>query len=82
MEIRFFVGEVTRQVTLENITQDEEWANNIPEGIRDAIGRRLNRLSEQCNQMLTTASIIGREFDFRLLETRTETPILSKLPFS
>ncbi len=78
----FFVGEVTRQVTLENITQDEEWANNIPEGIRDAIGRRLNRLSEQCNQMLTTASIIGREFDFRLLETRTETPILSKLPFS
>ena len=63
----FFVGEVTRQVTLENITQDETWASTIPEGVRDAIGRRLNRLSDQCNQMLTTASIIGREFDFRLL---------------
>ncbi|MEE8159830.1 MAG: hypothetical protein V3T78_10785, partial [Dehalococcoidia bacterium] len=39
----------------------------IPEGIREAIGQRLNRLSEQCNQALTTASIIGREFDFKLL---------------
>ena len=63
----FFVGEVTRQATLENVTQDEEWASIIPEGVRDATGRRLNRLSERCNQMLTTTSIIGREFDFRLL---------------
>ena len=63
----FFVGEVTRHVTLENITNREEWASIIPEGVRDAIGRRFSRLSEQCNQMLTTASIIGREFDFRLL---------------
>ncbi len=39
----------------------------IPEGVREAIGQRLNRLSEQCNQALTTASIIGREFDFKLL---------------
>ena len=63
----FFVGEVTRGVTLGNVTQDEEWASVIPEGVRDAIGRRLNRLSDQCNDMLTTASFIGREFDFRLL---------------
>ena len=63
----FFVGEVTRQVTLENLTQDEDWASIIPEGVRDAIGRRLNRLSERCVDVLTTASIIGREFDFRLL---------------
>ncbi len=39
----------------------------IPEGVREVIGRRLNRLSEQCNEVLTTASMIGREFDFRLL---------------
>ena len=39
----------------------------IPEGVREVIGQRLNRLSEQCNEVLTTASIIGREFDFRLL---------------
>ena len=63
----FFVGEVTRHVTLENITEDPGWVGVIPEGVRDAIGRRLNRLSEQCNQMLTTASVVGREFEFRLL---------------
>jgi tetratricopeptide (TPR) repeat protein len=40
----------------------------IPEGVREVIGQRLNRLSEQCNQTLTTASIIGREFDFKLLK--------------
>lgn len=34
----------------------------IPEGVREAIGQRLNRLTEQCNQVLTTAAIIGREF--------------------
>jgi DNA-binding CsgD family transcriptional regulator/tetratricopeptide (TPR) repeat protein len=39
----------------------------IPEGVREAIGHRLNRLSDHCNQALSTASIIGREFEFRLL---------------
>ncbi len=39
----------------------------IPEGVREVIGQRLNRLSEDCNRMLSTASIIGREFDFELL---------------
>ena len=41
----------------------------IPEGVRDAIGRRLNRMSDQCNQMLTTASVIGQECEFRLLNS-------------
>ena len=40
----------------------------MPEGVRDVIGQRLNRLSERCNEMLTNASIIGRQFDFRLLK--------------
>jgi len=39
----------------------------IPEGVREVIGQRLNRLSDLCNQALSTASVIGREFDFRLL---------------
>ena len=65
----FFVGEVTRQAPLDNLTQDLEWAVTIPEGIRDAVGRRLNRLSDQCNLMLTTAAIIGREFELMLLDS-------------
>ncbi len=63
-----FVGEVTRQIgPEEDLSTSGAWANTIPEGIRDAIGRRLDRLSERCNEVLTTASIIGRDFDFRLL---------------
>jgi DNA-binding CsgD family transcriptional regulator len=34
----------------------------IPEGIRDVIGQRLNRLSAPCNGMLSLAAVIGREF--------------------
>ena len=28
----------------------ESWALRIPEGVREVIGRRLDRLSERCNQ--------------------------------
>lgn len=40
----------------------------LPQGIRDAIGRRLDSLSEEANELLRVASVIGREFDTRLLE--------------
>ena len=40
----------------------------IPEGVREVIGRRLDRLSERCNEMLTIASVIGREFSLDQLE--------------
>ena len=55
----------------------------IPEGVREVIGQRLNRLSELCNQVLTTGSIIGREFEFKLLITlsggNTEEQLLKAL---
>jgi predicted ATPase len=40
----------------------------IPAGVYEAIGRRLDKLSEGCNRVLTVASVIGREFELRLLE--------------
>ncbi len=39
----------------------------LPDGVREAIGQRLNRLSDECNQALTTASVIGREFSLSQL---------------
>jgi len=33
----FFIGEITRQVTLDHITGDQGWSSVIPEGVRDAI---------------------------------------------
>jgi predicted ATPase len=40
---------------------------SIPHGLRDVIGKRLSRLSADCNRVLTVASVIGREFDYHAL---------------
>ena len=40
----------------------------IPEGLRDVIGKRLSRLSADCNRVLAVAAVVGREFDLATLE--------------
>ena len=67
-----FVGEVIRMLAQQGIEGSQARLTSIPEGVRDAIGRRLIRLSQGCNQVLTTASVIGREFDFQLLKTLSD----------
>jgi pimeloyl-ACP methyl ester carboxylesterase len=47
----------------------------IPEGVREVIGQRLSRLSEECNSILTIASVIGREFDLEALERASDLSI-------
>jgi DNA-binding CsgD family transcriptional regulator len=68
----FFMTEVIRLLAERGELSSEEIGGpqgiRIPEGVREVIGQRLNRLSEQCNQTLATASIIGREFDFKLIK--------------
>ncbi len=78
-----FVGEIVATLSPDGLEKGQEHLTNIPEGVRDAIGRRLNRLSEDCNQVLTTASVVGREFEFKLLsglnEEDTEDRVLGAL---
>lgn len=59
-------GEITssRQAT----SEPQQWSFRIPEGVREAIGKRLDRLSDRCNQVLTLASVIGQEFTLEQLE--------------
>ena len=69
-----FVTEVVRLLVQEGeLTQDpstgsgrteerDSWSVRIPEGVREVIGRRLDRLSQRCNETLTVASLVGREF--------------------
>ncbi len=40
---------------------------SIPEGLRDVIGKRLSKLSEECNRLLSIAAVIGREFRLDVL---------------
>ena len=63
-----FVTEVVRLLVQEGglaadqTKKRDSWTVRIPEGVREVIGRRLNRLSQRCNDTLIVASVIGREF--------------------
>ena len=73
-----FVTEVVRllvqegELTLEQVRGRESWEIGVPEGVREVIGRRLNQLSQRCNDVLTIASVVGREFTLELLNRLTD----------
>ncbi len=55
------------------------WEIQIPEGIREVIGRRLDRLSDRTNETLTIAAVIGRQFSFDALQELVEDTSESQL---
>jgi tetratricopeptide (TPR) repeat protein len=63
-----FVTEVVRLLVQEGalapdkLTSREHWSVRIPDGVREVIRRRLERLSERCQETLRTAAVLGREF--------------------
>lgn len=68
-----FVGEIVRQlceqgVSIETAGAPELAAAGLPEGVREAIARRLARLDPGVIELLRTAAVIGRDFEARLLE--------------
>ena len=73
-----FVTEVVRllvqegELSAEKARETDSWTIRIPEGVREVIGRRLNRLSQRCNEALTVASILGREFTMAQLKPLVE----------
>jgi len=78
-------GEVgaSRQAGTVPLRQSDTWTIRIPEGVREVIGRRLDRLTERCNETLTIASVMGREFALEqlrpLIEDMTEDRLLEVL---
>ncbi|MBN1400524.1 MAG: protein kinase [Anaerolineae bacterium] len=85
----FFVNEVVRllvqegELSPDKLKERKSWSVRIPEGVREVIGRRLNRLSERCNEVLTIAAVIGREFEMaplaRLVKEVSEERLLQVL---
>jgi tetratricopeptide (TPR) repeat protein/ribosomal protein L40E len=71
-----FVQEVVRYLVEEGLlTKDKKgWQTesrvlmSIPEGLRDVIGKRLSSLSQECNRVLSVASVIGRDFQLEVLQ--------------
>ena len=73
----FFVREVLRHLAETGAIERREggWTTQlpvdqlgIPEGVRDVVGRRLARLSEDANQALRIASVVGPEFELGVVQ--------------
>ena len=68
----FFLEEMVRHLGTTSPNPDgngSAWPLELPEGIREVIGRRLATLSGRAGQLLTTAAVMGREFRVEVLET-------------
>ncbi len=68
--VRLFVQE--GELTPEKLAGRDSWSVRTPEGVREVIGRRLDRLSQRCNEVLTSASVIGRQFSLDQLKAVAE----------
>ncbi len=69
----FFVAEIVRLLAQEGALSPAgppagPVALSIPEGVREVVGRRLNRLPDGCSAVLTVGAVIGRSFGLRELE--------------
>ena len=79
-----FIQEVFRYIAEEGLLkrQADEWTaisieslvTQIPEGLRDVIGKRLSRLSERTDHVLAVAAVIGRDFDLDTLRAVAGVP--------
>lgn len=71
----FFLSEVVRNLAeLGRLVETSDAPSGSVDlgttpGIRDVVNQRLTRLSDPCNQAMSTASIIGREFELELLNS-------------
>jgi tetratricopeptide (TPR) repeat protein len=69
----FFVSEIVRLLEAEGAFTGSMGSppSGVPEKVRDAVQRRLQRLARPCQQVLTDAAVIGRVFGLDLLERVT-----------
>ncbi len=72
----FFIGEVVRLMAAEGRLDDADGRRQvaIPQGVREVVGRRLDRLSEAANDVLRIAAVSGREFRLEVIEHVCDRP--------
>jgi DNA-binding SARP family transcriptional activator/tetratricopeptide (TPR) repeat protein len=63
-----FLTEMTRLLSDERLEQGTLERLPIPPGVHEAIDQRLRSLSGGCRRLLSTASVLGREFSLAALE--------------
>ena len=77
----FFIEEVLRHLIEVGAVDETEWRRlasftelGIPDGVREAIERRLAALSPAARRIVTMAAAIGRSFSIEVLEALAELP--------
>jgi DNA-binding SARP family transcriptional activator/tetratricopeptide (TPR) repeat protein len=77
----FFIEEVLRHLIEADAVEGTEWARlasftalGIPDGVREAIERRLATLSPTARRIVTMAAVIGRSFSITVLGALAELP--------
>jgi hypothetical protein len=77
----FFVREVLRHLAETGAVEQDEggWTARpalenlgIPESVREVVGRRLSRLSNDANRVLQVASVVGADFEVAVLGEATD----------
>jgi predicted ATPase len=64
----FFLSEVVNLMAQEGKLSSESVSDiAIPDGVKEALGRRLDRISEEANELLQVAAVAGREFTYDTL---------------
>jgi predicted ATPase/class 3 adenylate cyclase/tetratricopeptide (TPR) repeat protein len=72
----FFVGEIVRHLVESGalFVRDGRWTSDLtlenvglPEGVREVVGRRLSRLDDETQRLLSNAAVIGQEFGLPVL---------------
>ncbi|MGH7858613.1 MAG: ATP-binding protein, partial [Candidatus Binatia bacterium] len=74
----FFADEIVRLLAAEGRLQSAEALGaklRLPDGVREAIRRRLAPLSHKCQEILTVAAVVDHEFDARLLQAVSDRPM-------
>src|SRR5262245_11247589 len=68
----FFVKELVRLLLADGTLGADSSRPLIPQSVREVIGRRLDRVSPDCDRTLSCAAVIGPEFTVGLLERLME----------
>jgi tetratricopeptide (TPR) repeat protein len=64
----FFVQQVVALMAEEGMLGADSLSDiAVPDGVREALGRRLDRLSEEADELLKVAAVVGREFPYETL---------------
>ena len=72
----FFVTEVVRLLASQGrldpaVRGSTLLGSGLPEGVRAVVAERLSRLSGDCRRILQVASVVGRDFELRVLQPTT-----------